>query len=232
VLKVAESGSITAAATELDMRIATASAAVKRVEQALGVELFIRSTRQLRLSSAGEKYIPQCKQAVTMLDQASQNIKNELDVVDGELRIAVSSDLGRNLVTPWLDEFTDIYPNVNLRLHVSDNNVDFYRDSVDMALRYGFPADSKLYGFKICNVPRLLCATQGYIDRHGEPQKPDDLLSHNGLFYQLHGITHDHWKFTRGDEEFKVKMRGDRISNDGDVVRRWCARGKGLAVKS
>ena len=84
-LKVAEFRSITAAAASLDMRKATASAALKRVESALGVELFIRTTRQLRLSSAGERYIPQCEQALIMLDQARQNLKDDLDIVDGEL---------------------------------------------------------------------------------------------------------------------------------------------------
>ena len=74
VLKVAEFRNITAAATHLDMRTATASAALKRVEAALGAELFIRTTRQLRISSAGEKYIPQCEQALQMLNLAKQNV--------------------------------------------------------------------------------------------------------------------------------------------------------------
>lgn len=74
ILKVAEFRSITAAAASLDMRTATASAAVKRVESALGVELFVRTTRQLRLSNAGEKYLPQCEQALNMLEQARHNI--------------------------------------------------------------------------------------------------------------------------------------------------------------
>ena len=88
VLKVAEFRSITAAATSLDMRTATASAALKRVERALGAELFVRTTRQLRLSSTGERYIPQCEQALLMLDLAKQNMKDDLDIVDGELRIS------------------------------------------------------------------------------------------------------------------------------------------------
>ncbi|MFT4920004.1 MAG: DNA-binding transcriptional LysR family regulator [Zhongshania aliphaticivorans] len=97
VLKVAEFRSITAAATSLNMRTATASAALKRAEKALGAELFVRTTRQLRLSNAGERYIPQCEQALTMLAQAKHNMKDGLDTVDGELRIALSSDLGRIL---------------------------------------------------------------------------------------------------------------------------------------
>ena len=232
VLKVAEFQSITAAAASLDMRTATASAALKRVEKALGAELFIRSTRQLRLSSAGERFIPQCRQALAVLEQARQNMIEDMGVVEGELRIAVSSDLGRNLAIPWIDEFMETHPKVSLRAHVSDSNIDFYRDSVDIALRYGSPNDANLYGFKVCNVPGLLCATQGYLDRNGTPGHPHDLASHNGLFYQLYDITHDVWEFTRQEQKYTVKMSGDRASNDGDLVRRWCVEGKGLAVKS
>ena len=231
-LKVAEFRSITAAATHLDMRNATASAALKRVESALGVELFIRTTRSLRLSSAGERYIPQCEQALLMLDQAKQNMKDDLDIVDGELRIALSSDLGRNLATPWLDEFMETYPNVSLKANISDSNIDFYRDSVDIALRYGSPDDANLYGFKICNVPGVLCATQEYLDKNGTPKHPHELPAHNGLCYQLNDITHDAWTFSRNGADYKIKMSGNRASNDGDLVRRWCVAGKGLAVKS
>ena len=167
-----------------------------------------------------------------MLDQAKQNMKDDLDIVDGELRITLSSDLGRNLVTSWLDEFMETYPSVSLRSHISDSNIDFYRDSVDIALRYGSPNDANLYGFKICNVPALLCATQEYLDNKGTPKHPHDLASHNGLFYQLYDITYDVWEFSRGGTEYKIKMSGNRASNDGDLVRRWCVAGKGLAVKS
>jgi DNA-binding transcriptional LysR family regulator len=232
VLKVAEFRSITAAAANLDMRIGTASAALKRVESALGAQLFIRTTRHLRLSSAGERYIPQCEQALLMLDQARQNMKDDLNIVDGELRIAMSSDLGRNLVTSWLDEFMEAHPNVSLRSHIRDSNVDFYRDAVDIALRYGSPSDANLYGFKICNVPRVICTTQEYLDERGTPEHPHDLSSHNGLLYQLHDITHDVWEFSRGGTDYKVKMSGNRVSNDADLVRRWCVAGKGLAAKS
>ncbi|MDG3086481.1 LysR family transcriptional regulator [Vibrio hannami] len=232
VLKVAEFRSITAAATALDMRTATASAAVKRVEAALGSELFIRTTRQLRLSAAGERYLPECEKALLMLDLAKQNIKEEQDTLDGEIRISLSSDLGRNLVTPWLDEFMDANPNVTLRSNISDSNIDFYRDSIDMALRYGSPNDSNMYGFKICDVPRLLCATKEYLEQNGEPKHPDDLVSHNALLYQLHDTLQDSWKFSNGTKEHKVKLKGNRASNDGDLVKRWCVAGQGVTIKS
>lgn len=232
ILKVAEFGSITGAATNLDMRTATASAAVKRVEAALGAELFVRTTRQLRLSSAGERYIPECQQALMMLEQAKQNMRQEQGIIDGEVRIAMSSDLGRNLVTPWLDEFLESHPNVVLRSNISDSNIDFYRDKVDMALRYGAPSDSSMSGFKICNVPRLVCASPSYIKHYGAPEQPEQLKTHAGLCYQLHEMLQNEWQFQRGEQNLKVKLSPTRVTNDGDLVRRWCVAGKGVAIKS
>ncbi|WP_298441906.1 LysR family transcriptional regulator [uncultured Ferrimonas sp.] len=232
VLKVAEFRSITAAAASLDMRTGTASAALKRVEAALGAELFIRTTRHLRLSTAGERYLPQCEQALTLLERAKQNMKQELDEVDGELRLALSSDLGRNVVLPWLNAFMDKYPQLSLRAHISDSTIDFYRDPVDMALRYGPPTDANLYGFKICDVPRLLCAHPDYLAQHGTPKHPAELVNHNGLLYQLHDVLHDQWQFSANGQHFPVKMISKNASNDGDLVRRWCVDGRGLALKS
>ncbi|MGR5252981.1 LysR family transcriptional regulator [Vibrio astriarenae] len=232
VLKVAEFRSITAAANSLDMRMATASAAIKRVEAALGVELFVRTTRQLRLSPAGERYLPQCEQALQLLDSAKQNVQEDMDVVGGEVRIALSSDLGRNVVTPWLDDFLAERPEVALRSNISDSNIDFYRDAVDMALRYGSPNDASMYGFKICDVPRLLCASHEYLEKNGTPSTLDELKQHNGLFYQLQDIVQDEWRFDHHGESHKVKLKGNRASNDGDLVRRWCVSGQGFAIKS
>jgi len=232
ILKVAEFKSITAAAESLDMRTATASAAIKRVEHALGVELFIRTTRRLRLSVAGEKYIPHCEEALQTLDLAKQNLKDDLDNIAGELRISVPSDLGRNLILPWLDEFMQAHTGVCVKLHISDSNIDFYRDPVDIALRYGFPNDPNLYGFKICNVPRVVCASPDYLKKYGLPKHPNELTTHNGLLYQLHDIIYDVWEFSDRGETIKVKIHSNRASNDAELVRRWCVSGKGIAAKS
>lgn len=232
ILKVAEYRSITAAATSLDLSTATASAAIKRVERNLGIDLFVRTTRQLRLSAAGERYIPYCHQALQMLDTGQQNVKEELDIIDGELRIGVSSDLGRNIILPWLDELMQTHSGIKLKVHITDSNIDFYRDPIDLALRYGSPNDASLYGFKICNVPRVVCASKKYLAQHDTPQHPNDLINHNVLFYQLNDVVHNTWEFSKGSEKFKIKLNGNRAANDGDLVRRWCVAGKGIAIKS
>ncbi|MBT8359361.1 MAG: LysR family transcriptional regulator [Desulfobacterales bacterium] len=235
VLKVAELRSITAAATHLDMSTPRASTALKRVEEALNAELFIRTTRQLRLSSAGERYIPHCEQALLTLEQGRQLISSDLAIVDGELRIAAASDLGRNLVRRWLNEFMDAYPGLSVRLNLSDSNVDLFRDSIDIAIRYIRPGslnDANLYGFKICNVSNLLCASPCYLDKYGMPEHPCDLPAHNGLLYELYDIANDVWTFTKEGMVDKIKMTSNRVANDGDLVRQWCVDGKGLAIKS
>lgn len=189
ILKVAELKSITAAAEHLDLRVATASAAIKRVEKSLGVELFTRTTRSLRLSNAGERYIPECQQALALLSTAKKNVKNDLGIIDDELKLSASSDLGRNLVLPWLDEFMEEHKDLSLKLHISDSNIDFFRDAVDVALRYGNPSNSNFYGFKICDVPKVVCACPSYLKKFGTPEHPSELVSHNALLYQLHDIT-------------------------------------------
>jgi len=232
VLKVAKFRSITAAATHLNMRTATASAAVKRVEQSLGAELFVRTTRSLRLSSAGERFLPTCEQAMLMLTNAKQNLKGDTGIIEGELRLGLSSDLGRNVVAPWLDDFMDEHDKVSVKLNLNDSNIDFYRDPIDLALRYGSPDDANVYGFKICDVPRLLVASPSYIARHGAPENLEDLQLHNGLFYQLHDKVYNEWELLHKGKPLKIKMQGNRTANDGEMVRRWAVAGKGVAVKS
>ncbi|TQV72600.1 LysR family transcriptional regulator [Exilibacterium tricleocarpae] len=231
IVKTAELGSITRAATALDLRVATASAAIKRVEKVLGVELFVRSTRRLRLSRAGERYLPPCREALAMLERAGAEALGG-ERIAGELRLTVSSDFGRNLLAPWLDEWLEHHPELSLKLTLSDALLDFYRDPVDAALRYGSPEDSNLYGFKICDVPRFLYASPDYLARHPAPQHPSELSAHNSLFYQMRDVTHDVWTLTRNGERYRVRLRGDRVANDADMVRRWCVAGKGIAAKS
>ncbi|WED23723.1 LysR substrate-binding domain-containing protein [Vibrio sp. JC009] len=235
VLKVAELNSITHAAVKLDISTPTASNAIKRVEKTLGVELFVRTTRSIRLSNAGERYIRKCEEALHLLEQANKQLKNDEDVIDGDLRISVSSDLGRNLVAPWLNEFLSVHPDLGVRFCLSDSVKDFYQEPIDAALRYipeGSLDESYFYGNKVCDVPHLLCASPEYLEKHGTPQSPDDLSEHNGLFYQLYDVPHDVWIFEKDNKKYKVKISSKHLANDGDLVRRWCVAGQGLAIKS
>ena len=234
-VKVAEVNSITAAAKKLDISSSAASMAIKRLEEQLGVALFVRSTRKIRLSHEGEQYLPMAQQALNTLQQGLSLITEEKQSVNGELRMAMSSEMGRNLMRELLNKVQGENPELSLRLHVSDSRVDFYRDGVDVALRAMTKEavkESPMYGFKVCNIPHIICASPAYIEKYGEPLTTNDLIQHNALLYKLYDQTHNTWELVKENEKIKVKVRSNRAVNDGDIVRRWCIDGMGIAKKS
>ncbi len=236
LLKVAELQSITAAANQLDMSSSAASVSLKRIEELLGAQMFVRTTRKLRLTPEGERFLPLCQQALELLKQGQVLINEEQQSVNGEIRIAVSSEMGRNLMRELLNDMMEQHPSVTLRLHASDSRADFYRDGVDVALRAltkEAVTSSNLFGFKICNIPHVLCASPHYIEKWGKPISISDLDKHNTLLYKLYEVVHDDWEiFDSSGEKYKIKMKSNRAVNDGDIVRRWCIDGVGIAKKS
>ena len=231
-VRTADTGSITAAASQLDITPAAASAALKRLENQLDAQLFIRSTRQLRITAEGERFLLHCRQALAALDEGRASLQSLSGKIAGELRLSVSSDLGRNVVLPWLDEVMDQHPELSLHLSVSDSLSDFYMDRVDVALRYGEPEDSSMVAFHIAQMERIVCTSPGYIQQLGEPTTPQELKHHNCLLYRLRSRVFDSWEFVGPNENYKIKVSGDRDSDDADIVRRWAVAGKGIAFKS
>ncbi|MDX2320063.1 MAG: LysR family transcriptional regulator [Moritella sp.] len=235
-VQTAQTSSITASALQLDMSPAAASAALKRLEKQLGVQLFIRSTRKLRITAEGERYLSHCVDALASLEQGKASLNQMQGKIAGEIRLSVSSDLGRNIILPWLDEIMDIYPELSIQLNVGDNLADFYHDKVDMALRYGEPEDSSMVAFPIVAVERIVCASPDYIASVGAPLHPNDLLQHNCLLYRVGTRVYDTWTFTDNAQPniapLAVKVAGDRLTNDADIVHRWAVAGRGIAFKS
>ncbi|WP_218396369.1 LysR family transcriptional regulator [Alteromonas lipotrueae] len=235
LLKVAELHSITAAANQLDISSSAASVALKRIEQELGTQLFVRTTRKIRISPEGERFLPLCQQAVDLLQQGVMRISEEQQDINGEVKMAMSSEMGRNLMRVLLNDIMAEHEDVSVRLQVSDSRVDFYRDGVDVALRAMTKSavqELNMYGFKICNIPHFICASPRYIEKYGEPTSPEELANHNALLYKLYELTHDGWDLYKDKEKFKVKVKSNRAVNDGDIVRRWCVDGVGIAKKS
>jgi DNA-binding transcriptional LysR family regulator len=134
---------------------------------------------------------------------------------------------------PWLDEFLADYPRLLLRVQVSDRVADVFQQPVDIALRYGNPPDSRMVALPIApDNRRVLCASPDYLERFGMPGSPADLVRHNCLCFMLNDQVHDRWRFSRDGEESQVNVRGNRIADDGEVVRRWAVAGHGIAYKS
>ncbi|MGN8274402.1 LysR family transcriptional regulator [Pseudomonas sp. SMV71] len=232
-VRAADLGSLSAAARVMDLSAAVASAALKRIEQHLGARLLARSTRSLRLTAEGESFLEYARAALSSLDEGRRLLTSGQDQVSGVLQLSAPSDLGRNLLLPWLDEFQREHPGLTVRLLLGDRIADLFKQPVDIALRYGEPEDSSLVALPVAaDNRRVLCASPEYLARHGEPRQLEQLAQHNCLLYMLGSRVHDRWCFHDGKREVSLTVSGDRFSDDADVVRRWAVAGAGIAYKS
>lgn len=226
-------GSFSGAARQLNIAPAHASASVQRLEKALDTRLFTRSTRSMQLSEAGERYLPHARAMIGALEQGEQALANGRGALSGPLRLSAPSDLGRNLLLPWLDEFQHLHPAVSLHVKISDRAADLIRQPLDAVVRYGTLPDSSLLAMKLVeDNRRALCAAPSYLERHGAPAKLDDLRRHNCLRYVWSELIHERWRFTPPGGERTVAVTGNRISDDADAVRRWALAGEGIVYKS
>lgn len=229
----ADHGSFSGAARELDLTPAVASAALKRLELTLETRLFVRSTRSLRLTSDGERYLEYARAALSTLQAGQNALARDKTAISGTLSVSIPSDLGRHVLLPWLDAFQLRHPRVSFQVRISDRLADLYRQPVDIALRYGTPNDSSLVALPLGeHNRRVVCASPAYFARHGVPQAPADLRRHNCLCFVLGESLHDRWTFERGGASQVVPVKGDRVGDDGDLVRRWALAGHGVAYKS
>lgn len=232
-IRAAELGSLSAAARQLDLTPAVASAALKRLEAELGAQLLARSTRSLRLTLPGERYLEHARVALASLQAGSLALVQGRQTLSGSLSLSVPSDLGRQALRPWLDDFLTQHPGLSVQLRISDRVADLYRQPVDVALRYGVPDDSSLVALPL--VPdnrRVLCAAPSYLAQFGEPDSPQALSSHTCLRLVLGEAVHERWSFTKEGQRETVAVSGRWMSDDGEIVRRWAVEGRGVAYKS
>jgi len=235
VTHTARSGSLSAAGRLMGISPAAASAALKRLERQLGVRLFERSTRALRPTTECQTLLGYADRALDLLAEAGSLLSTGQGALVGRVRLAGPSDLTRSVLLPWLDEFLMLHPGVQLSLSVSDRVQDVVRDEVDLALRLGELADSRLVARRLATSDRIVCASPAYLARHGAPQSPQDLLQHNCLTFHLARGVHDRWRFTAADGSGgwqEVRVRGNRTADDAAIVHQWAVAGVGILCKS
>jgi len=232
-VRTVDSGSLSATARSLDLTPAAASAALKRLEQELQAPLFVRSTRSLRLTREGDVFLAHCRPALAALRDAQLELASGRQQVSGVLQLAAPSDFGRNLLLPWLEEFQQLHPGIQYRLHLSDRVTNVYSDLVDAAFRQGEPPDSSMLALPVhLSNRRVLCASPAYLKAHGTPETPQAVAGHSCLCFMLGEDVYDRWKFWRDGEEVVVRAGGGNVANDGDVVRLWALAGRGIIYKS
>ncbi|OWW04791.1 LysR family transcriptional regulator [Rhizobium sp. R72] len=227
LLKTIERGSASGAAEELGMSRAMASRYIACIEDWSGTRLLHRTTRQLSLTSAGERVLELCKEIVRVADAVTEVAKHA-DTPHGPLRVTAPSILAEAQLVPLLSEFADVYPRIKVDLQVSDRAVDLVQDRIDVAIRIANHLDPSLIAKRLGQCPSRLYASPGYLKEFGTPSGPEDLDGHRCLTYTRLGGAE--WSLKNLGTQLVVAVGGAFQTNDAVALRRAALSGLGIAM--
>ncbi len=232
-VRVYELGSMSAAARDMRISAAVTSARISQLEQHLGVRLFQRTTRSLTATEQGRAFYGGACEVLEAVVNAETQIVDMTDNPKGSLYVAAPLGVGRRLIAPHVPDFLAAYPEISIRLRLTDRKVDLTTEGLDLAFFLGQPEDSNLRIRKIADVQRILCASPDYIRSHGNPANGDALIAdgHECLNLRYPGATEFQWRLTTPDGPKRFRVKGRYESDDGDVLTDWALSGQGIALK-
>ncbi|HCN63460.1 MAG TPA: LysR family transcriptional regulator [Pseudomonas sp.] len=206
----AETGSFTAAANLAGVTPAAVSRSVARLEERLGVRLFVRTTRQMRLTDSGRLYYQQCRQALTQLVDAEREVTGQQSQPSGLLRISVPTPYAHYRLLPKLPAFRRLFPDVQIDVHISNRNIDFADDGFDLAIRGKAPTDSGLIARTLEEAELVVVATPEYLREAGTPTSLEALAKHDCIQYQLPSSGRNlPWAFQRDGQWVELETSGN-----------------------
>lgn len=230
-LRVVEAGSFSAAARDLKIGQPAVSKTIAQLERRLGVQLLVRSTHSLAMTEAGQEFFKRARLAIESADEADRVARGTLTKLSGRLRISAAVTFARLHVLPYLGQFLDQHPALEIDVLLGDQEIDLISAGIDVALRMGTLADSALTVRKVAQSPRRIVASPKYLARFGVPRMPKDLLQHHAVIYEQRGGGAS-WTFRRQDQEVSVTLRGRVRVNAAEGVREFVLAGLGMAVAS
>lgn len=231
-LTIIEKGSLSAADRERGLSPATVSERLSALEAHYGVTLLTRSTRSLSLTDAGRLLADGARRLLAEAEELQSQLQDGQQKISGLVRLSAPVDLGQHCIVPLLDRFLAEHPDVSIDLDLTDGYVDLVGQGIDLAIRYGTLADSSLRARPLGDNRRVVCAAPDYLRRHGIPLHPDDLARHDCIVMRFGIHTERVWPFRLGAAAYPVSVRGRRVANNGEQVRRWALAGHGLCLKS
>lgn len=232
-VRVVELGNLSAAGRDLRISPAVASNRIKELEKHLGVRLFNRTTRQLSPTEHGRVFYEGARKVLEAVAQADAAVSALSGQPRGTIRVTAPLGIGRRLIASGIPDFHDRYPDIEVRLRLSDRQVDIMKEGIDVAFRLGHLEDSSLRMRGIMDCERVLAAAPAYLENRGEPKTPQDLLSdkHDCLMLRYPGAQEFVWTLKTPEGPRKFEVRGPFDSDDGDVVTGWALAGRGIICK-
>ncbi|HEY9038995.1 MAG TPA: LysR family transcriptional regulator [Roseovarius sp.] len=229
-LAVAELESFAGAARQLGMTPASVTRTIAALEDNLGLQLLVRTTRRVSLTSAGALYAARVTPLAQGLADAVEETREAQGMTAGRIRISAPMSLGLKVLPTVLSQFATLHPQTHVAVNLSDSFVDIVEEDYDLAIRVsGPPTDKSTIWRKICKVPRVLVATPDYIAAKGRPQTPEDLAGFACLSYQ--SDAHEEvWELSKGANHRSHKANGTISANNGDFLAQLVMNDEGIAL--
>ena len=232
-VRVVELGNLSAAGRDQRASPAVASNRIKELERHLGVRLFNRTTRKLTPTEHGRVFYDGAVKILEAVSEAEAAVAELAKNPKGSIRITAPLGIGRRLIASGIPEFHDKYPDIEVRLRLSDHNIGIMSEGVDVAFKLGVLEDSNLRMRGIMNCERVMCASPEYLEKRGTPQTAVELLSgkHDCLLLRYPGSKEYYWMLQTPEGVRKFEVTGPYDSDDGDVLTRWALDGRGIINK-
>jgi DNA-binding transcriptional LysR family regulator len=217
-VKAAETLSFAQAANELGLGAPAVSRSIARLEARLGVPLFARSTRQVRLTDDGRLYLEQCKQALQQISNVEETLSGHRSEPSGLLRMSMPTTYAHHRIIPCLAEFAALYPKIEIELNVSNRNIDFIEEGYDLAIRLGEPADNRLVARKLEDAALGLFTSPAYLKKARAPKTLTELKVHKLIQFELPSSGRPMpWIFKDGGKDIEFNFKS-KIAFSDDVL--------------
>lgn len=232
-VRVYELGTMSAAGRDLRISPAVTSARISQLESHLGVRLFQRTTRSLTATEQGQTFYRGAVKVLEQVEAAEADVTDITENPKGSLYVAAPLGLGRRLIAPQVPAFLEKYPNVSVRLRLTDRRVDLTTEGLNLAYFLGQPEDSNLRIKKIADVQRVLVAAPSYIAARGHPRSGDDLITdrHECLNLRFPGAKEFQWPLRTAEGIKRFAVTGRFECDDGDILVDWALAGHGIALR-
>jgi DNA-binding transcriptional LysR family regulator len=224
---VAETAGFAAAARRLGTSPPSITRAIASIEERVGTELFKRTTRTVRLTEAGVRFLSDCRRILAELEEAERSAGDLHGTLRGQLGVTASTMFGRLFVAPVVFEFLALHAQVSVRTLFVDRIVDLVDEGLDVAVRIADLPDSSLSATRVGSVRRVLCASPAYLAGHGVPGKPSELAEHDAITFSTGGAEPE-WRFERKGRRLSVQPRARLLVNTVEVALSAAVLGRGI----
>lgn len=230
-LRVADAGSFSKAAGDMNVGQPTVSRKIQDLEHRLGADLFHRTTRSLKLTEAGERFYGRAESILEEFDDAEAEARGLDHEPVGLLRMTAAHSLGRLVIAPRITSFLKLYPHIKIDLMLDDTRTDLVEEGVDLAFRLGELEDSSLMAKRMGEARRRIWAAPSYLKARGEPRTPSDLAEHDAvLFRHENGQTKWSLHCDNTSDTVTIEMDGRFKASSGDALTQAAVDGLGLIL--